>query len=50
MMKLTLLSGRYDAQSDIKDIPGRARGIYMWTKGPCVLEPGKKLKVAVKKE
>ena len=31
MMNLTLLSGRYDAQSDIKDIPGRARGIYMWT-------------------
>lgn len=42
------LLGIDEAQSDIKDMPGRARGIYMWTKGPYVLEPGKELKVAVK--
>jgi len=29
MIKLTLLSGRYEAQSDIKDIPGRTRGTYV---------------------
>lgn len=42
------LLGIDETQSDIKDMPGRARGIYMWTKGPYVLEPGKELKVAVK--
>jgi len=34
-------------QSDIKDMPGKAKGVFMWTKGPYVLEPGGELKLAI---
>lgn len=42
------LMGMDESQSDIKDMPGRAQGAFMWTNGPYVLDPAKKLKVAVK--
>ena len=42
------LVGIDEPQSDIKDMPGRAQGAFMWTKGPYVLDPGKELKVAVR--
>ncbi|MHB8280839.1 MAG: glycosyltransferase family 117 protein [Candidatus Humimicrobiaceae bacterium] len=37
-----------ESQSDIKDMPGRAQGAFMWTSGPYVLDPAKELKVAVR--
>ena len=42
------LAGMDEAQSDIKDMPGKAQGAFMWTNGPYVLEPAGKLKVAVR--
>lgn len=36
------------SQSDIKDMPGLSRGIYMWTNGPYVIEPSKQIKIAFK--
>ncbi|MHB1254538.1 MAG: protein O-mannosyl-transferase family, partial [Candidatus Humimicrobiaceae bacterium] len=42
------LVGIDESQSDIKDMPGRAQGAFMWTNGPYVLDPGKELKVAVR--
>lgn len=37
-----------EAQSDIKDMPGMSKGIYMWTKGPYIIQPGKQIKIAFK--
>jgi len=36
-----------EGQSDIKDMPGKAKGVFMWTKGPYVVEALEELKVAL---
>ena len=42
------LVGMDEAQSSIKDMPGKAQGAFMWTNGPYVLEQAGELKVAVR--
>ena len=42
------LAGMDEVQSDIKDMPGKAQGAFMWTNGPYILEPAGELKVAVR--
>ena len=35
-----------DSGSDMKSAPGIAKGIYMWTAGPYLVEPGKQYKLS----
>jgi hypothetical protein len=35
-----------DSGSDMKSAPGMAKGIYMWTAGPYLVEPGKQYKLS----
>ena len=35
-----------DPGSDMKSAPGMAKGIYMWTAGPYLVEPGKQYKLS----
>jgi len=46
--KILKLTGMDESQSDIKDMPGKAMGMYMWTNGPYIVEPGKELVIAFK--